>query len=211
MSTPAYLPPAPEGRSWFPRPHLCAENELLPCDCDGQWDEGRCPMCGDSGLYDPKPNFMDFWLSSVIWGQTGDDGICALAPAEIQEVFGDACTPSICLMFGKEMLDMTDEGEVRVLVPFPMEKHPELWWDTVQGWAGEQLRVMPYQEYLQTEHWRTVAQEAKERAGWRCAICNSKGPLHAHHRTYERRGNETEGDVIALCAPCHRKFHGIEG
>lgn len=69
------------------------------------------------------------------------------------------------------------------------------------------LNVMPYDEYLKTEHWRRVASEAKAKSGSRCAICNADGVLHAHHRTYERRGFEEPGDVIALCADCHAKFH----
>jgi hypothetical protein len=31
--------------------------------------------------------------------------------------------------------------------------------------------------------------------------------LEAHHRTYERRGEELPEDLTALCPTCHRWFH----
>ena len=64
-----------------------------------------------------------------------------------------------------------------------------------------------YASYLQTDHWRATAEAAKARAGNHCMICNDEGTLHAHHRTYERVGQEAETDVVALCAACHGKFH----
>lgn len=69
------------------------------------------------------------------------------------------------------------------------------------------LKKMPYQEYLISEHWQNVRRESLIRADYRCQLCNSKGQLHVHHRTYENRGEETSLDVIVLCANCHAKFH----
>ena len=69
----------------------------------------------------------------------------------------------------------------------------------------------PFQElyatYLQSPEWRQRADAAKARFGNRCALCNAEGPLQAHHRTYERVGNEIPEDLIALCAGCHDGFH----
>jgi len=64
-----------------------------------------------------------------------------------------------------------------------------------------------YQEYLQTEHWKILAEETKRLAGYRCQVCNSNDDLHAHHRTYERRGDELQSDLICLCKKCHELFH----
>ncbi|MHB8641403.1 MAG: hypothetical protein ACYDA3_00730 [Gaiellaceae bacterium] len=64
-----------------------------------------------------------------------------------------------------------------------------------------------YREYLQSPEWRTRAAAAKARFGNRCALCNSDGPLEAHHRTYERIGEELPEDLIPLCADCHGAYH----
>jgi 5-methylcytosine-specific restriction endonuclease McrA len=69
--------------------------------------------------------------------------------------------------------------------------------------------IIDYATYLKTPEWRHRARAAKQRAGNRCALCNSDRPLEAHHRTYERIGNERQDDLIVLCSPCHRRHHGI--
>jgi len=69
---------------------------------------------------------------------------------------------------------------------------------------------MPYQQYLQTDSWKMKAEACKMTAGNRCQICNSRPPLEAHHRTYQRRGYEHPGDLTALCSRCHRLISGIE-
>jgi replicative DNA helicase len=72
---------------------------------------------------------------------------------------------------------------------------------------GGDLRTMSYQDYLQTEHWQQVRKAALKRAGYRCQLCNRKGVLHVHHRTYIRRGHELPEDLIVLCRGCHETFH----
>lgn len=68
-------------------------------------------------------------------------------------------------------------------------------------------RTMPYNEYLQTPHWKETRKAALERAGNRCQLCNNDQRLHVHHRTYERLGEEHDTDLIVLCASCHGRFH----
>ena len=68
-----------------------------------------------------------------------------------------------------------------------------------------------YKAYIASDEWKEKASAAKERAGYRCQLCNAhknKTSLHAHHRTYERLTNEEPGDITVLCASCHAKFHG---
>lgn len=71
----------------------------------------------------------------------------------------------------------------------------------------QRKKAMPYDQYLETEHWQQVRKDALRAAEYRCQLCNAAGPLHVHHRTYERRGEESPADVIALCAECHKHFH----
>jgi hypothetical protein len=69
------------------------------------------------------------------------------------------------------------------------------------------LHTMPYADYLLTPHWQNMRQGALERAQYRCQVCNASKSLHAHHRTYERRGHENQEDLIVLCENCHKLFH----
>lgn len=82
--------------------------------------------------------------------------------------------------------------------------------DQVYQEQVQMLREMSYSEYLKTDHWNRIRKEAYAIAGYHCALCNSKGKLHAHHKTYENRGNWwlERHDIIVLCESCHQKHHG---
>ena len=72
----------------------------------------------------------------------------------------------------------------------------------------QELKTMPYQEYLQTPEWQARRKQHLKSVGYRCQICNSSGVIiDIHHRTYERRGQEHYKDLIALCRDCHSTFH----
>ena len=64
-----------------------------------------------------------------------------------------------------------------------------------------------YADYLRSPHWQSTRAAAIERAGGRCQLCNAEGALQVHHRTYKNKGHEQPGDLIVLCADCHRMFH----
>ena len=71
------------------------------------------------------------------------------------------------------------------------------------------LKNLPYNEYLKTDHWKSVRKDALKRSKYRCQLCNNNTSLQVHHRTYENLGNEHYGDLIALCQTCHEKHHNI--
>lgn len=72
----------------------------------------------------------------------------------------------------------------------------------------QELKSMPYYDYLRTEEWQERRKKALKRAGFRCQVCNIYGVrLNVHHRTYERRGEEDNKDLITLCKNCHTIFH----
>jgi hypothetical protein len=71
----------------------------------------------------------------------------------------------------------------------------------------ERLRTMPYGEYLVSTQWLMRREAKLAAASYRCQICNEPGELQVHHRTYERRGNEHDADLIVLCAVCHGLYH----
>lgn len=74
-----------------------------------------------------------------------------------------------------------------------------------------ELKDMPYQEYLQTPEWQEKRKRALKKSDYRCQVCNTNSEqLNVHHRTYERRGDEIDSDLIVLCRSCHEKFHEID-
>jgi hypothetical protein len=76
----------------------------------------------------------------------------------------------------------------------------------------EQLRTMPYRQYLRTVEWRRTRMAALERAGYCCSLdVTHTDDLEVHHRTYERLGHELATDVVVLCAACHRVHHREHG
>lgn len=70
-------------------------------------------------------------------------------------------------------------------------------------------RPVNYREYILSAAWREKAEAAKERAGQRCQVCNrprGEVMLDAHHRTYDRLGNEAPEDITVLCRDCHSLY-----
>lgn len=67
------------------------------------------------------------------------------------------------------------------------------------------LRSMPYEDYLQTNHWRDIRKVAFARYNGQC-LC-SKDAREVHHANYARKGFEWPEDLIALCSECHARWH----
>lgn len=76
--------------------------------------------------------------------------------------------------------------------------------------TAQELKTMPYQLYLQTDHWQSMRKAAMANAQYRCQVCNTNNDtLDVHHRTYERRGREHPSDLTVLCRYCHETYHGV--
>jgi hypothetical protein len=76
----------------------------------------------------------------------------------------------------------------------------------------EAIDELPYSEFLKTPYWKAVSMKAKQKANYRCQMCNEGGLLHTHHRTYDNHGAEHlhMDDLIVLCERCHYQFHQEE-
>ncbi len=68
------------------------------------------------------------------------------------------------------------------------------------------VKTSEYDKYLQSEEWKNKSSYEKQQNP-NCSICNRKGVLHVHHRTYVRCGKEEKHDLIVLCSDCHKLFH----
>jgi hypothetical protein len=76
----------------------------------------------------------------------------------------------------------------------------------------QQLRAMPYNEYLQTPEWQRTRRLALKRAGDRCQECEAEGVnLEVYHTNGDNLGCEQESDVTAICEACHSRLSGEDG
>jgi hypothetical protein len=76
----------------------------------------------------------------------------------------------------------------------------------------QQLRAMPYNEYLQTPEWQRTRRLALKRAGDRCQECDADGVnLEVYHTNGDNLGCEQESDVIVICEACYNRLSGEGG
>lgn len=76
----------------------------------------------------------------------------------------------------------------------------------------EDLKALPYSEYLKSDYWKRVSYMVKKEAGFKCSQCGSMKRLEVHHLSYENKGDEMNHleDLVCLCHNCHSKEHGYE-
>ena len=61
---------------------------------------------------------------------------------------------------------------------------------------------------LDPESYKQLCREVLQRDGWRCQSCGSLQNLQIHHKQYRSRsGNDSEQNLITLCADCHLLIH----
>jgi hypothetical protein len=84
-------------------------------------------------------------------------------------------------------------------------ENPErgIWKLTSAAVRLDELRQMPYPDYLQTTEWERTRAAALERADHCCALnLNHTEELGVLHRTKERVGEELPSDLVVLCKTC---------
>jgi 5-methylcytosine-specific restriction endonuclease McrA len=57
--------------------------------------------------------------------------------------------------------------------------------------------------------YRELRNAVLRRDAWRCQGCGSMTNLEVHHQKFRSKsGEDTEENLITLCADCHGKAHG---
>jgi 5-methylcytosine-specific restriction endonuclease McrA len=65
----------------------------------------------------------------------------------------------------------------------------------------ERLRLDP-------ASYETLRQQVLRRDGWRCQFCGARANLEVHHQQFRSHyGNDSEENLITLCASCHEQKH----
>jgi 5-methylcytosine-specific restriction endonuclease McrA len=61
---------------------------------------------------------------------------------------------------------------------------------------------------LNSDGYRRLQTEVLERDGWRCQYCGRSDRLQVHHIcSRSRLGDDTDENLITLCADCHSEIH----
>lgn len=144
----------------------------------------------------------------VLFAWIDRDGLYGTV-AEI--MYAHARRKTIWLAFPIQELVTTDVFEVQYWFIAQLATAVEQYASPAQAFddflTAAELRTMPYADYLKTDHWQRMRQEALARCGHKCMVCGARAGLEVHHNTYERRGHELPQDLIVLCRTCHQTFH----
>jgi 5-methylcytosine-specific restriction endonuclease McrA len=58
--------------------------------------------------------------------------------------------------------------------------------------------------------YKHLRQQVLRRDGWRCQGCGTMSNLEVHHRQFRSdSGDDSEENLITLCAPCHHEIHHL--
>jgi ATP-dependent DNA helicase RecQ len=71
-------------------------------------------------------------------------------------------------------------------------------------------RVRPKRARLRLDpgQYDTLRNQVLRRDGWRCQSCGSGSNLEAHHQEFRSQsGDDSEQNLITLCAQCHNAVH----
>lgn len=72
-------------------------------------------------------------------------------------------------------------------------------------------RDTKYKAYLKSAAWRLLRKLVLARADGLCEQCRTpfgEGRKTVHHVTYIRLYHERLSDLLAVCDPCNRRYHG---
>ena len=66
----------------------------------------------------------------------------------------------------------------------------------------------PVRLQLEPALYDKLRQQVLRRDGWRCQSCGAMSNLEVHHKEFRSRlGDDSEGNLIALCTVCHANVH----
>ena len=71
-------------------------------------------------------------------------------------------------------------------------------------------RILPKRPRLQLDHqsYERLRKQVLRRDDWRCQYCGSSSNLEVHHREFRSHsGDDSEENLVTLCAECHSLAH----
>jgi 5-methylcytosine-specific restriction endonuclease McrA len=72
------------------------------------------------------------------------------------------------------------------------------------------INPKPMRLRLDPVAYESLRQLVLRRDGWRCQSCGTTANLEVHHRQFRSRlGDDSEANLITLCAVCHAGAHRV--
>jgi len=70
------------------------------------------------------------------------------------------------------------------------------------------MRTGPTRLRLDSAPYERLRQQVLRRDSWRCQSCGTMSNLEVHHKQFRSQsGNDSEENLITLCAACHEAIH----
>ena len=73
-------------------------------------------------------------------------------------------------------------------------------------------RILPKHPHLRLdlELYERLREQVLRRDDWRCQNCGSRSNLEVHHKEFRSQGgDDSEQNLITLCAGCHSLLHRL--
>ena len=68
------------------------------------------------------------------------------------------------------------------------------------------IQPKPVRLRLEADAYEELRQRVLRRDAWRCQLCGSMCNLEVHHKQFRSRsGDDSEQNLITLCATCHEQ------
>jgi len=72
----------------------------------------------------------------------------------------------------------------------------------------KRTRPKPRRVRLDAKSYKKLCLEVLRRDGWRCQSCGRREGLQVHHKQFRSHsGDDSEENLITLCATCHSSLH----
>jgi 5-methylcytosine-specific restriction endonuclease McrA len=71
------------------------------------------------------------------------------------------------------------------------------------------IRPKQARRRLDSELYEQIRNEVLRRDAWKCQSCGAMSNLEVHHKEFRSQsGDDSEENLITLCATCHAGVHG---
>lgn len=64
-----------------------------------------------------------------------------------------------------------------------------------------------YHDHINSDDWRQMREKVLRRDGYVCRGCLEAKATEVHHVSYANFGAEFAFELLALCRPCHKRYH----